>query len=73
MSEGFFVRDWRCPRCGGTAFSAGEARMSGGFFSSLFDVQGKKFVTAECDNCGYTEFYKRTSSTAGKILDFFTN
>jgi predicted nucleic-acid-binding Zn-ribbon protein len=47
--------------------------MSGGFFSSLFDVQGKKFVTAECDNCGYTEFYKRTSSTAGKILDFFTN
>jgi len=73
MNDSTFLVNWRCPRCECSTFTTGQARVSGGFASSLFDVQGKKFVTVECEGCGYTEFYKRRANTAGKILDFFTN
>jgi len=48
-------------------------RASAGFLSSLFDIQGSKFATVSCDQCGHTELFKRKVGTATKILDFFTN
>jgi len=62
-----------CPKCGGQNFETDEIRTTGGMFSKIFDVQNKKFTTVTCTNCKYTELYKGTSSTAGNVLDFFTN
>ncbi len=61
---------YTCIKCGSADFTQGEARTTGGFLSKLVDVQTNKFVTIECNNCGYTEFYKRKSSMGGNIVDF---
>lgn len=63
---------WTCIKCGNKSYDEGEIRVSGGFWSRIFDVQNKKYTAISCINCGYTEFYKRTSSMAGNVLDFFT-
>ena len=63
---------WTCLRCSGKKFEAGEIRVSGGFWSRIFDVQNKKYSAVTCDKCGYTEFYKREASTLGNVFDFFT-
>jgi predicted nucleic-acid-binding Zn-ribbon protein len=47
-------------------------RVSGGFWSRIFDVQNKKYSAITCDQCGFTEFYKRDASTLGNVFDFFT-
>jgi len=36
-------------------------------------VQNKKFTVISCTHCGYSELYKRRTSTFGNIVDFFTN
>ena len=51
----------------------GEARVAGGFWSKIFDVQGTKFTTVTCTRCRHTEFFKADSSTMGNIFDLFTN
>ncbi len=65
--------NWSCIRCKQRNFEEGEMRVSGGFWSRIFDVQNKKYVSISCKHCGFTEFYKRTSSTMGNVFDFFTN
>lgn len=65
-------KPWVCLKCNSENYETGEMRVSGGFWSRIFDVQNKKFTTVSCKECGYTEIYKRTSSTAGNILDFLT-
>jgi len=65
--------NWSCIRCKQRSFEEGEMRVSGGFWSRIFDVQNKKYVSISCTHCGFTEFYKRTSSTMGNVFDFFTN
>ncbi len=62
-----------CPKCGNNTFKKGEMRATGGFFSKIFDVQTKRFITISCKNCGYTEFYATGSSTLGNIFDFLTD
>ena len=64
--------NWSCLRCSSRQFEAGEIRVSGGFWSRIFDVQNKKYSAVTCDKCGYTEFYKRDASTLGNVFDFFT-
>ncbi len=64
---------WICPKCGNTSYETDEFRATGGAFAKIFDVQNKKFATVSCTQCGYTEIYKRTTSTLGNIFDFFTN
>ncbi len=66
-------KSWSCSKCGKRTYEQGEMRVSGGFWSRIFDVQNKKYVSISCMDCGYTEFYKRSNSTAGNVLDFFTN
>ena len=36
-------RKWSCTRCSGIEYETGEIRVSGGFWSRIFDVQNKKF------------------------------
>jgi hypothetical protein len=63
---------WDCKKCGNKSYDEGEIRVSGGFWSRIFDVQNKKFISISCQKCGYTEFYKKGVSTSGNVLDFFT-
>jgi predicted nucleic-acid-binding Zn-ribbon protein len=57
-------------RCGCTTFSKGEARVATSFLGRFFNVESGRFITASCNRCGYTEFYKRSSTISGNILDF---
>ena len=64
--------NWSCPKCKNTNYNTGEIRVSGGFWSRIFDVQNKKYTAVTCEQCSYTEFYKSKSSTLGNVFDFFT-
>lgn len=64
-------RKWSCTRCSGIEFETGEIRVSGGFWSRLFDVQNKKFSAVSCQRCGLTEFYRRDTPTLENAFDFF--
>jgi uncharacterized protein len=64
--------NWSCPKCENTSYNIGEIRVSGGFWSRIFDVQNKKYSAVTCEKCSYTEFYKSDSSTLGNVFDFFT-
>jgi len=66
-------KQYVCPKCGNKHYEADEMRATGGAFAKIFDVQNKKFTTISCSQCGFTELYKRTSSSFGNVLDFFTN
>src|SRR5262245_53241205 len=68
-----FIKDYKCHRCGCETFSKGEARVATSFLGRLFNVESGRFITASCNLCGYTEFYKRGSSTFGNILDLLGN
>jgi len=64
---------YRCPKCSNTQCEVGEIRAAGGFWSKIFDVQGKRFTTVTCMRCSYTEFFRADTSMLGNIFDFFTN
>jgi len=66
-------KEYVCPKCGNRQYEVDEMRATGGAFAKIFDVQNKKFTTISCTQCGYTELYKRTTSTFGNVIDFFTN
>lgn len=66
-------RMWICPKCACTTYETDEFRATGGAFAKIFDVQNKKFTTVSCTKCGFTELYKRQTSTLGNVFDFFTN
>lgn len=62
---------YECVKCGGKNHTTGEVRATGGFWSKLFDIQNRRFITVSCEKCGYTEFYNKTGSrTVENILDF---
>lgn len=65
--------NWGCPKCSNRDFEVDEFRATGGTLSKIFDIQNKKFSTVSCTQCGYTEIYKRETSTLGNVFDFFTN
>lgn len=62
-----------CPKCGCQHYESDNLQATGGNFAKMFDVQNKKFLTISCSNCGYTELYKKQSSTGMNILDFLIN
>jgi predicted nucleic-acid-binding Zn-ribbon protein len=63
-----------CAKCQGRQHTSGEVRATGGFWSKIFNVQNRKFITISCQKCGYTEFFNQDGKrTAENILDFFTN
>ena len=64
---------YTCPKCQHRQYESGEARTTGGFWSKIFDIQNRKFITISCKKCGYTEFYTKKGNTAENIFDLFTN
>ncbi|MFQ5740639.1 MAG: zinc ribbon domain-containing protein [Acidobacteriota bacterium] len=63
---------FRCTKCGHADYEVGEFRAAGGFWSKIFDIQGRRFTTVICRQCRFTEIYQADSSTLGNIFDFFT-
>ena len=59
-----------CTECGCTSYETGQIRVSGGFWSSFFDVGNKRYNTVTCTRCGFTKFYQRTVSGVQKVFDF---
>ena len=64
---------YKCPKCTNNSYELGEIRAAGGFWSKIFDVQGKKYTTVTCQRCKYTEFYLGDTRTLENVFDFFTN
>ena len=62
-----------CPKCGSRSYETGQIRVSGGFWSSFFDVGNQRYNAVSCTVCGYTEFYKRTVSGIQKVFDFLVS
>jgi predicted nucleic-acid-binding Zn-ribbon protein len=62
--------DWACARCGDKRHEVGKLRATGGFFSKLFDVQTRRFITVSCLACGYTELYRQTGAPVEDLTDF---
>ncbi len=63
------IRNYRCLRCQHTECDVGEVRAAGGFWSKVFDVEGRKFTTVTCERCKLTEFYKADRSILGNLFD----
>ena len=62
-----------CSKCGHRKCEVGQLRAAGGFWSKIFDVQGRRFTTVTCGRCRHTELYQADSSTLGNIFDLFTS
>ncbi len=60
-----------CIKCGNTQVEHGQFQATGGTLSKMFDIQTEKFQTISCTHCGYTEIYKRHTSTGDNLLDLF--
>ena len=66
--------NWICQKCKHKEYEVGEIRVTGSFWTKIFNVQNKKYTSVSCLKCSYTEFYKaQKSSTLGNVFDFFTN
>jgi|APSaa5957512576_1039674.scaffolds.fasta_scaffold00060_49 uncharacterized protein len=65
--------NFKCSKCGDISCEAGQMRATSGFWTKLFNIQNLKFSTLICNNCGFTELYKKETKKAENILDFFTN
>ena len=59
-----------CSECGCTSYETGQIRVSGGFWSSFFDVGNKRYNDVSCTKCGFTKCYNRTVSGIQKAFDF---
>jgi len=60
-----------CIKCGSTDADKKDVAMTGTGLSKMFDVQHNQFTAVFCENCGYTEFYNKNSSTGSNVFDFF--
>ena len=61
---------YECPECGCKSYETGQIRVSGGFWSSFFDVGNRRYNAVSCTNCGFTKFYKRQVSGVAQIFDY---
>ncbi len=65
---------FQCIKCKGQQCETGEFRAAGGFWSKIFNVQGRTFQTKTCVQCRFVEVYDGGKSGKGtNILDFLTN
>ncbi|MDI1494794.1 MAG: DNA-binding protein [Cenarchaeum symbiont of Oopsacas minuta] len=66
-------KSYECIKCGTKEYTSGKIRTTGSGLSRFVNVQNKEFITVTCASCGYTDMYKVSTGTAGKIIDLFTN
>ena len=62
--------EYRCSQCGDTTCDVGEVHMAGGFWSKVFDVEGRKFTTLTCSRCKHTAFFRADRSVLSNVFDF---
>ena len=65
------IRNYECIRCRNKSYETGEMRVAGGFWSKVFDVEGRKFTSVTCTRCKHTEFFQADKNTLGSIFDLF--
>jgi uncharacterized protein len=65
------LTQFQCIRCKGDMCNVGEMHVAGGFWSKVFDVEGRKFSTVTCSRCRHTEFYQADRSQLANIFDLF--
>ena len=65
------MKEKGCIKCGSRDAAKKEVAMTGTGLSKMFDIQHNQFIVVSCNNCGYSEFYSKKSSTASNVLDFF--
>ena len=64
---------WSCPKCNNQEYELGKMRVTGSFWTKIFNVQNKKYSSVSCEKCSYTEFYKEQgASRIENVFDFFT-
>ena len=65
--------NWLCPKCSHKEYEVGEIRVTGSFWTKIFNIQNKKYSSVSCSKCCYTEFYKgQPSSGLANVFDLFT-
>ena len=63
--------NFSCLRCKHNHCEVGVMYVAGGFWSKIFDVEGRKFSSVTCERCKHTEFFKTDQSSLGNIFDLF--
>lgn len=63
--------NYTCIRCDYDQCEVGQIYAAGGFWSKVFDVEGRKFSTVTCERCKHTEFFKADRNTLHNIFDLF--
>lgn len=63
--------NYKCAKCGHTAFELDESRTSRSLLGSMFGVDSAKYTAIVCRRCSYTEFYSGRVSVGEQALDFF--
>ena len=61
---------YACCKCGSTGFETGEMRVAGGFWSSVMEIENRRFHWIACNKCGYTEFYRNGVGGVQQLFDF---
>ena len=65
--------NWSCLKCNQKEYEVGEMRVTGSFWTKIFNIQNKKYSSVSCSKCYYTEFYKgQPSSGLANIFDLFS-
>ena len=65
--------NWSCQKCSQKEYEVGEMRVTGSFWTKIFNIQNKKYSSVSCSKCSYTEFYKgQPASGLANVFDFFT-
>ncbi|SVB72433.1 uncharacterized protein METZ01_LOCUS225287, partial [marine metagenome] len=47
--------NWACPKCSEKEYEIGEMRVTGSFWTKIFNIQNKKYSAVSCAKCSYTE------------------
>ncbi len=62
--------DYVCKNCSHQEFEEHQLRATGGFISSLFDLQTEKYRVICCARCKYSELYQGVTGAGQVALDF---
>lgn len=60
-----------CIRCGHDRCDVGRMYAAGGFWSKIFDVEGRQFSTLTCKRRKHTEFFQADENALHHIVDLF--
>jgi predicted nucleic-acid-binding Zn-ribbon protein len=60
-----------CPKCSHPDWQTGQVRVAGGWWSSIFDLETRRFTSISCNRCSYTELYKTEASNLSGVVDLF--